>query len=353
MFDRTAAIALFMLASTVVGAQDTVTPLVVGDPAPRIPDVRWVRGEPVQSWTPGHVYLVDFWATWCPPCIKGLRRLQTLHEQLAGRNVHIVALAIWPTPTSQPPEELLARFPELSYSIAIDNENAAADSFMPPTRSTGLPNTILIDRQGRLAWVGEPSDGLDDALEAVIGGRYDIATARTADVVRHQAAAFIGKASQAERSGDFRVAIDLIEQGIAVDPDRFSAYRGWQYEIALLRLKDADAARKIAPDFLASPQGDDPYSLYVLATRIVNNYEDTPLKLRDLDLALRCASGAVENRDLPDYDSVSLLAQVYALRGEFSLAVEHQQRAVAIAPEPERTAADRQLEEYRAKAAGR
>jgi tetratricopeptide (TPR) repeat protein len=265
----------------------------------------------------------------------------------------MVALAIWPTPTSQPPEELLQRFPKLSYSIAIDNDNAAANAFMPPTRSTGLPNTILVDRQGRLAWVGAPGDDLEKALEAVVEGEYDIATAREADLVRHRAETFIGEASRAERGGEFSVAIELIEQAIAVDPDRFSAYRGWQYEIALLRLEDGDAAREIANEVLASPQGRDPYVLYILATRIVTNFDDTPPHLRDLDLALRCASGAVENRDPPDYDSVSLLAQVYALRGRFELAAETQRRAVALAPDQERAAADSLLQEYRARAEDR
>ena len=350
---RLTTIALCIIVSTGVGAQDAVVPLFVGDPAPPIPEVKWVRGEPISSWTPGHVYLVDFWATWCPPCVKGLRHLQTLHEQLAGQNVHMVALAIWPTPTSQPPEELLKRFPELSYSIAIDSDNAVADTFMPPTRSTGLPNTILIDRRGRLVWVGAPGDGLEDALEAVVEGEYDIATAREADLVRHRAETFIGEASRAERIGEFRAAIELIEQAIAVDPDRFSAYRGWQYEIALLRLEDGDAARKIADEVLASTQGRDPYVLYVLATRIVTNYDDTPPHLRDLDLALRCATGAVENRDPPDYDSVSLLAQVYALRGRFDLSAETQQRAVELASDQERAAANSLLQEYRARAEDR
>jgi hypothetical protein len=45
-------------------------------------------------------------------------------------------------------------------------DNVAADAFMPPTRSAGLPNRILIDQKGRLAWVVEPSDRLEDAEAA-------------------------------------------------------------------------------------------------------------------------------------------------------------------------------------------
>ena len=73
---------------------------------PRV-DQQRLSGEEIRAWQPGHIYVVDFWATWCPPCIKGLRHLQELHQELADQNVHIVAAAIWPNPGSEPPEKLL------------------------------------------------------------------------------------------------------------------------------------------------------------------------------------------------------------------------------------------------------
>ncbi len=339
---------VFFLALPIVTAADEdVTPVLVGDPAPAIENVTWVRGEEIQSWTAGHVYVIDFWATWCPPCIKGLRRLQTLHDRFVPRRVHFIAVAIWPTPKSRPPEEVLARFPELSYSLAIDNENATADALMTASRSTGLPNTMIVDRLGRLAWVGAPSDGFEESLQAVVAGDFDIESARQADIIRHRAEVFIGSASRAERSGNFRSAIDLIDQAIAVDPDRFSAYRGWQYEIALLRLEDPRAAKEIADGFLSSPQGEDPYALFILATRVVSNFEHTPPHLRDLDLALHCARKSVEKSREPDYENLALVAEIYALRGEYDAALHHQRHAMSLAAEAEKASAEKSLEEYR------
>jgi len=342
-----ALVVLTLCVACVATASEDVAPIVVGDQAPTIADVRWVRGEEIGEWSAGHVYVIDFWATWCPPCIKGLQHLQALEDRLASENVHVIAVAVWPTENSRPPEEVLDRLPELSYSLAIDIDEATADALLSASRCSGLPTTMIVDRRGRLAWVGSPGDEFDDSLEAIVFGSYDIAAASRADTVRHRAEVFIGQASTAERSGNFHNAIELIEKAIAVDPDRFSVYRGWQYEIALLRLEDPDMAKRVAENLLESPQGDDPYPLSILATRIVTNYDQTPDDHRDLDLALYCAITAVGNNPDPGYEDLALVAEVYALRGDHKAALTIQQMAMSGVPDTERAAAERALAEYR------
>ena len=338
--------AIFLVLPSLAGTQVEVAPITVGDPAPTIVDVRWVRGEEIEEWSAGHVYVIDFWATWCPPCIEGLRHLQALEDRLAPQDVHFIAVAVWPMPNSKPPEEVLARFPELSYSLAIDRDDATADALLTASLSSGLPTTMIVDRRGRVAWVGPPDDEFDLSLEAIVSGSYDIDVARRADIVRHRAAVFIGQASEAEQSGDFHSAIELVDQAVAVDPDRFSVYRGWQYEIALLRLEDPQMAGQIAENLLESPQGRDPYPLSILATRIVNNYDQTPDDHRDLDLALHCARIAVSANPDPGFEDLALLAEVYALRGDFEAALIVQQMAMSGVAEVERPSAERALAEY-------
>jgi tetratricopeptide (TPR) repeat protein len=271
--------------------------------------------------------------------------MQTIQEEHADDKVYVVGVAVR-SEGSPSPEDMLARFPKYNYPMAIDVDDQTAAAFLDATRSSGLPNAMIIDREGRLAWVGAPSDGLDETLANVLSGQHDLKTARLVDEERHKAAVFVEKAAAAESAGDFSVALSAINEAIAVNPDRFSAYRGWQYEIALLRMEDAKAARKIADTLLASPQASDPFNRYVMASRIVHNFDQTPEHLRDLDLALTCAQSAVEKTSVQRHDYLALLATVHALRAEFSSAVVAQTKALEAAPEAEKPALEKDLEKY-------
>ena len=64
--------------------------LQIGDAAPELKVEKWVKGDPVTTFEKGKVYVVEFWATWCPPCIKSIPHLTELQKQYKekGRPLH-------------------------------------------------------------------------------------------------------------------------------------------------------------------------------------------------------------------------------------------------------------------------
>ncbi|MEM1422742.1 MAG: TlpA disulfide reductase family protein, partial [Planctomycetota bacterium] len=68
--------------------------LTVGDPAPALTVGQWLKGEPVDAFENGHVYVVEFWATWCGPCIAGMPHLSEVQKEYGDR-VTVIGVNIW------------------------------------------------------------------------------------------------------------------------------------------------------------------------------------------------------------------------------------------------------------------
>ncbi len=94
----------------------------------------------------GRVLVVNFWATWCPPCIRELPDLDRLQQARAGSGVQVLGLAVdSPTPVRQ----YLKRHP-LSYPVGLAGMEGSEVSRQLGNESGSLPFTAVFDREGRL-----------------------------------------------------------------------------------------------------------------------------------------------------------------------------------------------------------
>src|SRR5687768_5335620 len=77
----------------VSGAMAQEATLKVGDKAPKITVENWVKGKEIKQFEKGKVYVVEFWATWCGPCIKGIPHLTELQKEYKDKNVTVIGVA--------------------------------------------------------------------------------------------------------------------------------------------------------------------------------------------------------------------------------------------------------------------
>jgi thiol-disulfide isomerase/thioredoxin len=90
----------------------------------------------------GEVVLLNFWATWCAPCVRELPSLDRLQKKLKDKGVKIVALSLDRNPEAV--RDFFADNGIHNLDIYIDTTMEAQRVFQIP----GLPTTVLIDREG-------------------------------------------------------------------------------------------------------------------------------------------------------------------------------------------------------------
>lgn len=94
----------------------------------------------------GQRVLINFWATWCPPCVRELPLLDRFQREQAGRGWRVIGLAVdGPTPV----REFLQRTP-LGFPVGLAGLDGASLSRSLGNASGGLPFSVAFDAQGRL-----------------------------------------------------------------------------------------------------------------------------------------------------------------------------------------------------------
>jgi thiol-disulfide isomerase/thioredoxin len=125
------------LTTAVVPAADAVKPA----PAVqlRLADGTLVR---VQDYK-GRVILVDFWASWCPPCKTSFPALDALYQQYRQRGLEVFAVNV--DERRKDADTFLAEHPHV-MPVVFDAKGESAKAFA----IQGMPSSVIIDRQGNI-----------------------------------------------------------------------------------------------------------------------------------------------------------------------------------------------------------
>jgi thiol-disulfide isomerase/thioredoxin len=172
--------------------------LKVGDKAPELQVDSWIKGDAVSSVTDGKVYVVEFWATWCPPCRESIPHLTQLQKEHKNDLTVIGVASSERMPKGTKPDarpttpatpgatddkrlDTLKKFvsdqgDKMDYRVAYDSDRQMAFGWMQPAGRNTIPTSFVIGHDGKIAWIGNP---LEPAFDAAIAKAIKDAKAAT------------------------------------------------------------------------------------------------------------------------------------------------------------------------------
>jgi len=333
-----------------VAARTAEAKLTVGDPAPKLQAAKWVQGDPVKAFDTNHVYIVEFWATWCGPCRASIPHLNELWQKFKDRGLIAIGQDVW-----EQNEDKVAPFvkkmgDQMTYRVALDNKSSdtkgvMAVTWMDAADQNGIPTAFIVNQQGRIAWIGHPMALDEKTLEDILAGRFDI-TKYAAEYESQQQI----QAQQMELSKKLRTALknkdwDAAEAAIAEmkksEPAMGDSLDTVRFPILLGRKNYAEAYKLAESLSNAHPKN------AMLQNSLAWTIAAQPgLEKRDLALAEKMAVRANEAAQGKEPAVLDTLARVQFMNGKTNEAIVTEQKALDIAPDEQKAFLKKFLADY-------
>lgn len=319
--------------------------LKVGDPAPGLNVEKWVKGDPITGFEKGRVYVVEFWATWCGPCIASMPHLSELQKEYKDKGVTIVGV------TSADKRNTLAavekmvesKGDKMAYTVAWDKDRSTNQAFMEAADMKGIPCSFVVDQQGNIAYIGHPSV-LGLVLPGVVDKKWDYSTSPAAAEAEYKK--IMGEKRKVMRTSqeDPKAALTMMGEFEAKYP-KFAFQPHEKFDIQVQA--GSSEAKQTGETLLAEMiKEGDAMQLNDFAWHLVD--PDGDIKNPPLDIALKAAEEANRLTENKNDALLDTLARVWWLKGDKGKAIEIQRKAVEHATEQFKEELTERLREYEA-----
>jgi thiol-disulfide isomerase/thioredoxin len=334
-----AAIALVLLIPTASAA------LKVGDPAPKLSPGEWVKGEPVTGFEGDKVYMIEFWATWCGPCVAAIPHINDIYRKHKDKGLVVIGQNLG--------EDLATvkgfagkMGAKMSYRVTSDDDKGTmGGKWLKAAGQNGIPCAFVVNKKGRIAYIGHPMSMDESLIPKLLAepSEKSGADAKPAAPATPgaEALALEAMARSHLREGNHdkaEITIAMLHDSL---PENFT-HLGAVLELELLiaRHQDDDAAqlsKLLREDFAGRPE--------VLATIAATLVSRPKPAAKLLSTATAIATPLSEADGPHRAAALAVLARAAFQGGDKTRAIDLQTKAAAAAPDDPAAAAA--LEAYR------
>jgi len=325
--------------------------LMAGDKAPKLQTGKWIQGEPVSGFDSNHIYIVEFWATWCGPCRASIPHLNELYEKFKDQKLIAIGQDVW-----EQNEDGVAPFvktmgDKMTYRVALDDKRqdtkgAMATAWMDAADQHGIPTAFIVNKRGNIAWIGHPMELTEAVIGQILADEFD-----TADFAKKYEKQKQEQNQQHEQLKKFRTAMkeknwDDADAAVAELEKGVPEIARYQFSTMRLQIlfgrKDYDSAYKLA-ESLSDVQRDNTVFQNALAWTLVTSKN---LDQRGLAVAVKIPRRANEAANGKDSTILNTLARVQFMSGEKMEAIATEQKAVDVAPVEMKDDLNKSLTDY-------
>lgn len=168
-------ILFLLIAISITSNLFSQTSLKAGDKAPTITITDYISNTPKDKSLENKYILLEFWATWCAPCLGAVPHMNELRDKYKNRK-DLLFISM----TYESPEKVLKTLKRIEFTTIVVSDQTEKSHTDFGTKLNGimtLPRTVLIDNKGFVKWIGEPDQMSDSLFDSFLKGE-EITTIR-------------------------------------------------------------------------------------------------------------------------------------------------------------------------------
>lgn len=298
----------------------------------------WLQGEPVVRWEKDKVYIFEFWATWCGPCLAAIPHIEAIHQDTLRKKlpVQIIGVNIRDRADPKTLKNFLAkRSTPPTYTIAVDTKKNTEAEWLKPLKVVGIPFAFAV-KNGNVLWKGHPMRLSSEIVNAMTRPDFSADFVKSPRERVSEAQKRVQEIATLFSEGKTETAETELQKllGDLSVPERQKIEA---LEIPVYQaLKNEDfrklnaCLRRLADAFPES------FQCQLRVANFIQNTDDVPAEERNLALALECLERALALcGDMPEQRSFlfTRIADAYEARGDDSDALSARKNAWELSAE--------------------